>query len=81
MAKKNNDSKSTRRAIVRHYLLQIAGNGETIVGVEVVVEPVPIQIPALTVLIQVRDVPVAVVVHRETCGKPSVPPSLEYSQD
>ena len=43
----------------------VAGDGDTVVAVHVVLEPVPVQAPALAVLIQVRDVAVAVRVHHE----------------
>mgnify|MGYP001573613265 CR=1 FL=1 len=45
-----------------------AKTSNAIVGIEIVVEPVPVEVPTLAVLVDVRDVPVAVRVHSECAG-------------
>ena len=49
-------------------LLPVSGHGHPTVLVEVVVEPVPVRVPPLAVLIAIRDVAVAVLV-RHDCAK------------
>jgi hypothetical protein len=51
-----------------------------VVGVPVVVEPVPVEDHLVAVLVEIRDVEVAIVVPHNMCKVPSVPPPFEYSQ-
>lgn len=46
---------------------KIAGTDKTIVGVEVVAEPVVVQIPTLTIPVQVPDVAIAIRVLPDLC--------------
>lgn len=51
-----------------------------VVAVPVVVEPVPVEDHLVTILVEIRDIEVAVAVPHNTCKAPSVPPPFEYSQ-
>ena len=50
-----------------------------VVAIEVVVNPVPVEDHHVAVLVEVRDVEVAVLVPHDTCKMPSMPPPLECS--
>ncbi len=64
--------------------MRIAGNADAPVPVEVVVDPVPVQIPPLAIVVEIRIVPVTIGVHH-VCAKsrPFHCPLkiLKYSQD
>ena len=47
------------------FLLLVSGHGYTFVRIEVIADPVPVQVPTLVVLIEVREVPIAIVVHHD----------------
>ncbi len=66
MDKANNSQNPVRRE-QKVTLLPVAG-GDAPVGVQIVVSPVPVQTPALAILIEVGEVPVTVCVHHE-CAK------------
>jgi hypothetical protein len=51
-----------------------------VVAVPVVVEPVPVEDYLAVVLVEIRDVEVAVAVPHNTCNVPSVPPPFECSR-
>lgn len=51
-----------------------------VIAVPVVDEIVPVQHNLVAVLVEVRDVEVAVTVPHNTCKMPSMPPPFEYSQ-
>ena len=53
----------SRRTSAHVMLLPVSGHGHATVLIEVVVEPVPVRVPPLAVLIAIRDVAVAVLVH------------------
>jgi hypothetical protein len=58
------------------FLLPVAGGREAPAGVEAVIKPVPVQIPPLAVLVQIRDVAVAIRVnHDYTKSRPRHHPS------
>ena len=59
---------------------RISGTSQAIIGIEVVLEPVEVEIPALAVPVEVRDVQVAIMVPPDRMYKiSSVPLPLEYS--
>ena len=60
---------------------RIARADHTIIGVEVVVEPIEVQVPALAIPVQVRDVALAITVTPVMCKVSSQPPSFDYSWD
>jgi len=51
-----------------------------VTGVPIVVNPVPIETHLITVLVEIRDVEVAVAVPHDMCKIFSLSPPLEYSQ-
>jgi hypothetical protein len=58
----------------------LADAHQTVVGVEVVVEPVPVELPPVVVPVQVRDIEVAVRIAPYALYKiPSVPLPIEFS--
>ena len=48
-----------------HNLLPFSGDSDTAVLIEIIAQPVPVRVPTLTVLIAIRDVAVAIVVHHD----------------
>jgi len=58
---------------------KVAGADQPIVGIEIVVEIVVVQIPTLAVPVEVPHVTVAVRVLPEICKTSSMPLPLEYS--
>jgi len=51
-----------------------------VVGVPVVVQPVPVQLNLAAVLVEIRDIQVAVLVLHKMYGTSSIPPPFEYSR-
>ena len=51
-----------------------------VVGVEVVVQPVPVHHDLVAVLVEIRDIQVAVAVLHEMYGTSSIPLPFEYSR-
>ena len=51
-----------------------------VVAVPVVVEPVPVLVPAIIVPVEVRDILTVVRVPPKLCGLSPMPPPLEYSR-
>lgn len=58
---------------------RIARAQQPVVGVEVVLKPVEVQVPPLAVPVEVRDIAVAIAVGPETYRVPSKPLPIEYS--
>ncbi len=60
---------------------RVARGNEPTIGVEVVVQPVVVQHPAIAIPVEVPHVAVAIRIHPdEICRIPSMPPPFEYSQ-
>ena len=56
---------------------KVAGGDEPVVRVEIVVEPVVVQVPALAIPVEVPHVAVVIRVHPEICKTPPMPLPLE----
>ena len=59
---------------------RIAETESGVVGVPVVVQPVPIHHDLVAVLVEIRDIQVAVAVLHEMYGTSSIPLPFEYSR-
>ena len=51
-----------------------------VVVVPIVVSPVPVEDHLVVVLVEIRDIEVAIAVPHDTCKMPSIPPPFEYSR-
>ena len=59
---------------------RVSGTGQTIIGVEVIVKPIEVQDPLLTIEVEIRDIAVAIrSLPDEMYEIPSLPPPIEYS--
>ena len=56
---------------------RVAGTDETVVGVEIVVEPVIVRVPATIIEVEIPHVAIAIQVLPEICKTSSVPPPFE----